>query len=869
MSHDRGGFWPLRDLPVVVWLLGVVVVALAHPLIAAPRWLLIHLVLLGAGSHSILVWSRHFADALLHTPPRPGDRRVQSVRLGLLNAGVALVLVGVSTVVWPVTVAGASAVAVAVLWHGADLARQVRRALPGRFRSTVRYYVAAACFLPVGATLGTLLARGSGDDDRLTMAHAVINVFGWIGLPVLGTLVTLWPTMLRTRIADDAERTASRALPVLVAAIVVAAGGALSGVRAIAVLGLAGYLIGLAMVGVVLVGTARTKPPAAFPTWSVAAGLVWLGGCLLATTVMVATAGSWSDAADRFRWLTPFLAAGFAAQVLFGALSYLVPVALGGGAVPVRAANAVFDRGSPLRIAVVNAGLFVCVLPVPSFVRVACSGLVLIAFAAFLPLMFGAIRAARRARTEEEPATAPPAGPVSPSGRRGRPAGQVSGLAAAGIAAVVLAVALGVVADPSALAGVRATDAVPAGVAPTGHTTTVRVTAKDMRFTPGTIGVPVGDRLVIQLTNRDDMVHDLVMASGPDSGRLGPGRSARVDVGVVGHDIEGWCSVVGHRQMGMVLHVHAVGGTAVGAASTASATGPTAARNLDFSAQPPVGFTAHDAALPPLTDEPVHRLTITVSEVEREIAPGVRQRLWLYNGSAPGPVLHGRVGDTFEVTLVNDGSMGHSIDFHAGSLAPDGPMRTIAPGQSLVYRFTATKAGIWLYHCSSMPMSAHIASGMFGAVLIEPPGLPAVDRSYVLVQSEFYLGPQGGTVDVDKLGAARPDAVVFNGYADQYDARPLPARAGERVRIWVLDAGPNRGTSFHVVGGQFDAVYKEGAYVLPPGSPGGSQTVDLAPAQGGFVELTFPEAGHYPFISHVMVDAERGAHGLFDVTAGP
>ena len=131
-------------------------------------------------------------------------------------------------------------------------------------------------------------------------------------------------------------------------------------------------------------------------------------------------------------------------------------------------------------------------------------------------------------------------------------------------------------------------------------------------------------------------------------------------------------------------------------------------------------------------------------------------------------------------------------------------MRTIAPGESLVYRFTATRAGAWMYHCSSMPMSAHIANGLFGSVVIDPPDLPPVDRSYVLVQSELYLGPQRGTVEVGMLRAERPDGVVFNGYANQYDHRPFTARVGERVRIWVVDAGPNRATAFHVVGSQFD-----------------------------------------------------------------
>ena len=124
----------------------------------------------------------------------------------------------------------------------------------------------------------------------------------------------------------------------------------------------------------------------------------------------------------------------------------------------------------------------------------------------------------------------------------------------------------------------------------------------------------------------------------------------------------------------------------------------------------------------------------------------------------------------------------------------------------------------------------------------------------------------GGLADPDKIAAERPDAVVFNGYVNQYDARPLAARVGERVRIWVLDAGPNRPTAFHVVGGQFDTVWSEGSYLLRRGHHGGSQALALAPSQGGFVELTFPEPGRYPFLSHVMVDAERGAHGAFLVT---
>ncbi len=884
-TSSTRGFWPLRDLPVLLWLVATAVVAFVHPFVPAARWLMIHLLLLGAASHAILVWSRHFADALLHTRPRPGDRRVQSVRLLILNVGVVLVVGGVVRDAWPLTLLGAGAVVAAVGWHGVALVLQMRRSLPSRFGATVRYYVAAAALLPLGATVGTLLARGLGDPlhDQAKVAHVALNVLGWMGLTVVGTLVTLWPTMLRTRMAEGAERAARRALPVLTTAVLATAGGALGGLRAVVAVGLISYLAGLALVAVPFVRAAAGRRPSSYPTWSVLAGLVWLVAVIATLAVGVATAASWEQVHDRTSWLTPFLAAGFGAQVLLGALSYLVPMALGGGPAAVRAGNSVLDRGGALRIVLVNGGLAISVFPVPSTVRVLSTILVLGGLAAFVPLLVLAIKASRHAKNAgpETVGRSVPR-PAHPDGER--PPGQVTGLAATGLAAVVLAVAAGVAVDPATLHGARTVTAA-AGVAASGQTRTVAVEARDMRFWPSTIEVPAGARLVIEVTNSDDEdVHDLVLDSGADSGRLSPGESATVDVGVVGRDLHGWCSVVGHRQMGMVLIVEVTGGQATEAASHAdhqhgpgarnddpdpttdrgSTTGSDKAARRDPTASPGPGFIPHDAALPPLEPGRVHRRTLTVTEVEREVAPGVTQRLWLYDGSAPGPVLHGRVGDTFEITLVNHGTIGHSVDFHAGALAPGGPMRTIPPGGSLVYRFTATRAGIWMYHCSTVPMSAHIANGMFGAVVIEPAHLRAVDRSYLIVQSELYLGEDSSEVDPGKVMAESPDAVVFNGYANQYDAAPLHAEVGERVRVWVLDAGPNRATSFHVVGGQFDTTYAEGAYLLRRGD-GGAQALALGPAQGGFVELTFPEPGKYPFISHVMVDAERGAHGLFEV----
>ena len=298
----------------------------------------------------------------------------------------------------------------------------------------------------------------------------------------------------------------------------------------------------------------------------------------------------------------------------------------------------------------------------------------------------------------------------------------------------------------------------------------------------------------------------------------------------------------------------------------------------DYSAQLPAGFKAFDAALPPAPTSPdggpmTHRHTFTVKEQVMPVGAGVTQRRLTFNGQVPGPVLRGKVGDTFEITLVNDGTMSHSLDFHAGITPPDQAMRSINPGESLVYTFKAQHSGIWLYHCSTSPMSLHLAAGMHGAVIIDPPGLTAVDREYVIVASEVYLGPEGGEPNTEKIAAKTPDLMTFNGVAFQYHQQPLKAKVGERVRFWVMAAGPSLPTSFHAVGLQFDQVFFEGAWTL--GGPnrigaawsGGSQALGLQPAQGGFVECVASEPGHYVFVTHSFADMEKGAHGVLEVTA--
>ncbi|WP_289020240.1 multicopper oxidase domain-containing protein [uncultured Ornithinimicrobium sp.] len=873
MSTARGT-WFMRDRPVAIWLFVAFLVALVHPFFASSRWLVVHLVVLGVVTHSAMVWSVHFTDALLKTKAGFEERRWQTARLSIFQVGIILVFIGVPTNIWLLTLAGGTVISAAIVWHAIALGRRLRAALPGRFRITVRYYIVAALLLPVGATFGVLLARGLGDPwhGRLLVAHSMINLLGWVGLTVLGTLVTLWPTMLRTRMAPNAESTSKQALPVFILALVLVVVGPLVDLAAVAAAGIVAYLVGTLWVYRPIVAAARNRPPSSFPALSAGAGLFWLpiGLGLMAWSLL--ERGSWADLSDSYGILTTIFVVGFALQIVLGALSYLLPVAIGGGPHVLRLGMREMDRWGTARVVVANVGLALALLPVPSLVRVVLSVLVLVALGLSIPILLRGIYAGvkgRRAAAEQPPAPdGTPPQPVAPLATSWSRAELVTGLAITAVGATI-----GVGLDPTAtrLTLASSKDQNPSAVTPTGHTTTVEVTAKDMRFHPAEVSAPLGDKLIIELKNTDTTnVHDIVLANGASSGRLSPGQRATVDVGVVSGDIDGWCSVVGHRQMGMVFAVKAIGGTG-GTASVPASTSP----RIDFMKKWGADFTGIDPVLPPLTDEKVHHVTLTVEDVKTEVAPEVFQTRWTYNGGSVAPVLHGRVGDTFVVKLVNNGTMAHSVDFHASEISPDVPMRDIAPGESLVYTFTAKRSGIWMYHCLTAPMTAHIAAGMAGAVIIDPPDLPKVDRSYVITQSELYLGAQSGPVDAAKAAANQADAMMFNGLVGQYVDRPLTAKVGERVRFWVLDIGPNRPLSFHIVGTQFDTVYKEGTHLLKNGRgpldppdyhSAGSQALGLLPAQGGFVETTFPAPGHYTILNHIAADAETGARGIITVT---
>jgi nitrite reductase (NO-forming) len=265
---------------------------------------------------------------------------------------------------------------------------------------------------------------------------------------------------------------------------------------------------------------------------------------------------------------------------------------------------------------------------------------------------------------------------------------------------------------------------------------------------------------------------------------------------------------------------------------------------------------------------------MVIEEKLMTVAEGYEQLVWTFNGDVPGPILRTQVGDTVRVHLVNppEASASHSLDFHASQVAMNDEMRSIAPGEELIYEFTTDYAGVWMYHCGTAPVLHHIANGMFGMVIVEPAGgLEPIGNEFFFVQSEWYLGPQGEVSSYEKANQATPapDFVMFNGVASQYADNPIEIPTDEAVRLFVLDAGPSIDSSFHVVGTIFHNVVKEGVH-LQAGNEGNwaAQAVDLSPAQGAVIEMTAAEDGLYAFVTHAFNLPDRGAVGLFQAGDG-
>lgn len=273
------------------------------------------------------------------------------------------------------------------------------------------------------------------------------------------------------------------------------------------------------------------------------------------------------------------------------------------------------------------------------------------------------------------------------------------------------------------------------------------------------------------------------------------------------------------------------------------------------------------------------------------IADGVKFRAWTFNGTVPGPVIRATEGDTVRITLTNShkgvhmkcrnrkgkalvrchrynllhAAMQHSVDFHAARVAPNLSFRNVAPGTSFTFEFQAGTPGVYMYHCATGPMLEHLGMGMFGMIVVDPatPRPPA--QEVFLVQSEFYGQVGNGYLhsSYDAMRSGKPAYVVFNGENYGYAADPIKVGVDKPVRIYFLDAGPSLFSAFHVVGTIFDSYEHDGN---PDEAIHDVSTQVIAPGGAGVFDLTFPEAGSYPFVSHSVIDMDRGAMGMFEAS---
>jgi nitrite reductase (NO-forming) len=294
--------------------------------------------------------------------------------------------------------------------------------------------------------------------------------------------------------------------------------------------------------------------------------------------------------------------------------------------------------------------------------------------------------------------------------------------------------------------------------------------------------------------------------------------------------------------------------------------------------------------LRPLDPSPVKVVRLDTTHKIIEIAPGVHFSAWTFGDQVPGPTIRARVGDRIKFSMTNRSDepvpgvrltaepMMHSMDFHAAMVSPQDKYRSIAPGQTIEFEFTLNYPGVFMYHCGTPMILEHIASGMYGAVVVEPrEGYPTkVDREYVVIKSEYYAKPDPQkrkvdgaplyVLDGDAVRKATPNYTVFNGQHNVMIRKPLAAKPGERVRLYVLNVGPSKTSSFHVVGTIFDRVWFDGN---PDNQFRGMQTVLLGSSNSAIVEFWIPENGSYIMVDHHFANASQGAIGLISTTAKP
>lgn len=317
-------------------------------------------------------------------------------------------------------------------------------------------------------------------------------------------------------------------------------------------------------------------------------------------------------------------------------------------------------------------------------------------------------------------------------------------------------------------------------------------------------------------------------------------------------------------------------------AETPAASAEAASSAAQTAAETPAGelpvidaVTTHAPEVPPAIDRDYPaKVRVKMETVEKtmKMDDGVEYRYWTFDGDVPGRMIRVREGDTVEVEFSNNPSstVPHNVDFHAATGQGGGAAATFtAPGRTSTFSFKALQAGLYIYHCAVAPVGMHIANGMYGLILVEPKeGLPKVDKEFYIVQGDFYTkgkkGAQGlQPFDMDKAVAEQPEYVVFNGHVGSIAGdNALKAKAGETVRMYVGNGGPNLVSSFHVIGEIFDKVYVEGGKLI-------NENVQstIVPAGGSaIVEFKVDIPGSYTLVDHSIFRAfNKGALGQLKV----
>lgn len=277
----------------------------------------------------------------------------------------------------------------------------------------------------------------------------------------------------------------------------------------------------------------------------------------------------------------------------------------------------------------------------------------------------------------------------------------------------------------------------------------------------------------------------------------------------------------------------------------------------------------------PIGNRPAMKLymEMEIIEEEAEMADGVTYMYWTFGGTVPGSFIRTRVGDLVEFKIKNhpENKLPHNIDLHAVTGQGGGAEASfVAPGHEKTFSFKLINPGLYVYHCATAPVGMHVANGMYGLILVEPEGgLPPVDKEFYVMQGDFYTEGKFGQpgyqpFDMQKAIDEKPDYVVFNGKVNSLTGdNVLTATAGETVRIFFGNGGPNLASSFHVIGEIFDRVYIDGGDQINY-----NVGTTLVPAGGAAIlEFKVEVPSNLVLVDHSIFRAfNKGALGILAVT---